>query len=117
MTEAQKNMVSLWNRIAPYYVDAIKAHTGKTFRFAQIMTDGDDMVRVDFNSARKQKGAFIHDKVCVSCIYCPGPDSYNILVQRFDGLTFETVSGPMLRDMTVDLLIDNAGAVVQSLED
>ncbi len=111
-----QNMVALWNRIAPYYQDAIKRYTGRTFRFRQILTDGDDMVRVDFAPSRKRKGAVVSDKVSVSCIYKPESDSYNLLVQSFDGVTFETVAGPMLRDMTVDLVIDNAEAVVRSLD-
>lgn len=117
MTDCQAEMVKLWNAIASRYEGAIKAHKGKVYRFAQILTSEDDMVRVDFNAARKQRGAFVHDKVSISCIYKYRTDSYSILVEDFDGKTFDTVSGPLLSDMTVDLVVDNAEAVIRSLED
>jgi len=111
MTNCQAEMVKLWNAIAPRYADAIKARMGRTFKFQQILTDEDNIVRVDFQ-ARKRRGAMMGDKVSIGCQYDRGSDTYTLQLSTFNGQTFEAGLGAEMDGMTVDLVACNADAVV-----
>lgn len=60
----------------------------QTFKRAVTLTgDGNQVI---FAWASKRKGAFVADKLVATVDYDEALDLYEIVVQRFDGVTFET---------------------------
>ena len=74
-----------FNRLAPASV----RHGRKTFkRRGGLFDDATNTVRFDY-VGRKQRGAFLADKVSVAVTYNASVDFYDIQVQRFNGLTLD----------------------------
>ena len=63
---------------------------GKAYnRNGSLYDNAAGVVRFDF-TGRKRRGAIMADKVIVSVSYDAGADLYNIKIEHFDGVTFET---------------------------
>jgi hypothetical protein len=74
-----------FNALAPA---AVKV-AGKTYkRKGGVYDDAANCVRFDF-VGRKQRGAFIADKVVVAVTYQHGADLYDVVITKCDGATFE----------------------------
>lgn len=86
MSEVLATLAHQFNRLAP----AALLVGGKSFaRKGGVYDNAAGTVRFDF-VGRKQRGAFVADKVTVSVRYDSGADLYDVEVVRFDGATFAT---------------------------
>jgi len=105
ITIAQSNMVDLWQRIIPRYENQIRKQVKRSFKFSQVMTDGEDTLHIDFQ-ARKRKGAIFGDKVSIICTYNHGPDSYTLTIRTFNGSDLSDNTVAVYPDMYVDNVAD-----------
>jgi hypothetical protein len=61
-------------------------------RFANMYDNDTNTIFVKYQSARKQRGAFMRDQVSVIVRYDYGADLYDITIKHFDGLSMDSVT-------------------------
>lgn len=86
MNATNATISTQFNRLAPASVRlGRKSYTRK----GGLYDDATNTVRFDY-VGRKQRGAFIADKVSVAVAYDAGRDLYNVTAEAFDGLALES---------------------------
>jgi hypothetical protein len=86
MSEVVATLTAQFNRLGP----ASLRVSGKSYaRKGGVYDNSAGLVRFDY-VGRKQRGAFVADKVTIAVRYDVGADLYSVEIVRFDGASFAT---------------------------
>lgn len=85
MNTTNSTISTQFNRLAP---STVKLGRKTYTRRGGLFCDASNTVRFDY-VGRKQRGAFLADKVTVAVAYVAGLDLYDVTAQHFDGATLD----------------------------